>query len=262
MARPKIVLNKGMLLGENQLEFVREIEGKKYPSGVYERWVEVICPTCGEIFQTSLNRITRKSGSTKNPVKQCPECAKKENNKRIANLGKAMITDLTGQTFGNLTVLNITNQRKNGYNVVWHCKCTCGNECDVNALDLKRGHTTSCGCIKSKGETKLINLFIANNILFESQYYFNDCINPDTGAYLRFDFYLPEYQCLVEYDGEQHYNYTNQGWNDKEHFEANQKRDQIKNEYCQNKNIKLIRIPYWDYDKLNKEYLFDKLKNL
>ena len=37
MTRPRIVLNKGMLLGENQLEFVREVEGKKYPSGVYER---------------------------------------------------------------------------------------------------------------------------------------------------------------------------------------------------------------------------------
>jgi hypothetical protein len=37
MARPRLELKKGMLLGENQLEFVQEVEGKTYPSGVYER---------------------------------------------------------------------------------------------------------------------------------------------------------------------------------------------------------------------------------
>lgn len=37
MARSRIILEKGMLLGEGQLKFVREIEGKTYPSGVYER---------------------------------------------------------------------------------------------------------------------------------------------------------------------------------------------------------------------------------
>ena len=149
MARSRIILEKGMLLGEGQLKFVREIEGKTYPSGVYERWVEVICPKCGKIFQTSLNRIRRKSTGSKKPVTQCPDCSLKENNKRVSQLGHSMIDDLTGQVFGNLTVIGITDKRKNGYNVIWHCKCTCGNEVDVKGSDLKRGHTTSCGCIKS-----------------------------------------------------------------------------------------------------------------
>ena len=51
MARSRIILEKGMFLGEGQLKFVREIEGKTYPSGVYERWVEVICPKCGKIVE-------------------------------------------------------------------------------------------------------------------------------------------------------------------------------------------------------------------
>lgn len=261
MTRPKIKLEKGILLGEYQLEFIREVEGKRYSSGVYERWVEVICPICGEPFQTSLNRIRRKSTGSKKPVKQCQKCAKKENNKRVANLGHSMIDDLIGQTFGNLTVMYITDKRRNGYNVIWHCKCTCGNECDIKGSDLKRGHTTSCGCIKSKGESKLIDIFVKNNILFKSQYYFNDCINPETNSHLRFDFYLPEYQCLIEYDGEQHYNYTNSGWNDKEHFDKGKIRDEIKNNYCKEKGIKLIRIPYWDYDKININYLLNKIEN-
>ena len=261
MARSRIVLEKGMLLGKGQLKFVREIEGKTYPSGVYERWVEVICPKCGKIFQTSLNRIRRKSTGSKKPVTQCPDCSLKENNKRVSQLGHSMIDDLTGQVFGNLTVIGITDKRKNGYNVIWHCKCTCGNEIDVKGSDLKRGHTTSCGCIKSTGEQKIIQIFMENNIKFDTQYWFNDCINPQTNCKLLFDFYLPSYQCLIEYDGEQHFKYTNQGWNNKDHFEQVQYRDEIKNQYCKEKGIKLIRIPYWDYDKIDTNYLLNKIEN-
>lgn len=261
MARPRLELKKGMLLGENQLEFVQEVEGKTYPSGVYERWVEVICPKCGKTFQTSLNRIRRKSTQSKKAVRQCPECASLENNQRISLLGHSQIEDLTNQSFGNLTVIGITDKRKNGYNVVWHCKCTCGNEIDVKGVDLKRGHTTSCGCIKSKGEQKIIQLLITNEIKFETQYYFNDCINPQTKRKLLFDFYLPSYQCLIEYDGEQHFEYKNQGWNTKDNFEQVQYRDKLKNQYCKEKGIKLIRIPYWDYNKIDINYLLNKINN-
>ena len=100
-----------------------------------------------------------------------------------------------------------------------------------------------------------------NNIIFDTQYWFNDCINPQTNCKLLFDFYLPSYQCLIEYDGEQHFKYTNQGWNNKDHFEQVQYRDEIKNQYCKEKGIKLIRIPYWDYDKIDIEYLLNKINN-
>ena len=52
------------------------------------------------------------------------------------------LIDLTGQRFGLLTVQKYVGNRK------WHCKCDCGNECDVFAFNLTRLHTTSCGCIK------------------------------------------------------------------------------------------------------------------
>lgn len=61
----------------------------------------------------------------------------------------ANLINLTGQTFGRLTVLNITNHRKN-HKVIYHCKCMCGNECDVLADLLKSGKTQSCGCLKTE----------------------------------------------------------------------------------------------------------------
>ena len=51
---------------------------------------------------------------------------------------------------------------------------------------------------------------------------------------------------MIEYDGEQHFekNIQNTGWNTKENFKKIQKRDLLKNKYCLNNNIPLIRIPY------------------
>lgn len=66
------------------------------------------------------------------------------------------IKDLTGQTFGQLTVLKDTGERKNRQ-VVWLCKCSCGKETKVVGQALRTGHTTSCGHIKG-GTKNVINL--------------------------------------------------------------------------------------------------------
>lgn len=55
------------------------------------------------------------------------------------------IKDLTGQKFGSLTVLEITNERKNRQ-VVWKCQCDCGNITYVVGEALRTGHTKTCGC--------------------------------------------------------------------------------------------------------------------
>lgn len=55
--------------------------------------------------------------------------------------------DLTGKQFGNLTVVELTNERKRRY-CVWRCRCSCGKEKNVSSGDLVSGNTTSCGCRK------------------------------------------------------------------------------------------------------------------
>ena len=55
--------------------------------------------------------------------------------------------DLTGKQFGRLTAL-YTNGRNGKGNIIWHCKCQCGNETDVLGINLRNGATRSCGCLR------------------------------------------------------------------------------------------------------------------
>jgi len=57
--------------------------------------------------------------------------------------------DLTGKTYGRLTVLYPTN-KKSGDNLYWHCKCSCGKETDVLRNNLVQGTTRSCGCLNQE----------------------------------------------------------------------------------------------------------------
>jgi hypothetical protein len=147
--------------------------------------------------------------------------------------------DISNQKFGKLLALEPTLERQNGC-VVWKCKCDCGNICYKGSSYLITGVVQSCGCLKSKGEQKIIQILQDNNIPFKTQYYFSDCKNGQ--HYFYFDFFINN-QYLIEYDGIQHYQQT--GWED---LEKIKQRDSIKNKYCKDKNISLIRIPYFIND--------------
>lgn len=58
-------------------------------------------------------------------------------------------SDLTGQRFGKLAVLERTNEKQDRY-YLWRCRCDCGAEILVNAKRLRRGIITNCGCIPKK----------------------------------------------------------------------------------------------------------------
>ena len=62
--------------------------------------------------------------------------------------------------------------------------------------------------------------------------------------------------CFIEYDGVLHFKKDEyHGWNNKENWEKTKANDCIKNKYALEKNIPLIRIPYWDFEKINFDYL-------
>ena len=67
--------------------------------------------------------------------------------------------------------------------------------------------------------------------------------------YLRYDFYLPEYNLLIEYHGEQHeqaYDF----FGGEEKLKQQQEHDRRKKEYAELHNIKLLEILYWDYNNI------------
>lgn len=165
--------------------------------------------------------------------------------------------DITNQRFGKLIAL-YPNEEKTiakKRDIIWHCKCDCGEECDVSGYSLRKGLTRSCGCANaiSIGEAQIKEILLKNNILFKKEY------NPKDLNRLRFDFAIIDKNDkekilrLIEFDGEQHY--KNHYWNSNEPLEERQKRDFLKNEYALNHNIPLVRIPYWERDNITLEML-------
>lgn len=161
--------------------------------------------------------------------------------------------DLTGQKFGKLTPLNyfIKTFSNGDKRTVWECQCDCGNKTLVQANNLSNGHTQSCGCITySIGESNIAKILKDNNIKYYSEYVFNDLPNR------RYDFYLPDLNIIIEFDGPQHKAKATGCWNQTEkEWEQSIKRDKEKNEYCLKNNIPLYRIPYEYRDKLTLELL-------
>ena len=166
--------------------------------------------------------------------------------------------DLTGEIFGKWKVLKKSEINKDKQNIYWICECICGNKQNISTSNLLNNKTFSCGCCKkSKGEIVIKSILEELKIDFIEQYVFND-LKSYKGYNLYFDFYIPKLNIIIEYQGQQHYIPT--GYlGGQERFDRQIKNDNIKREYCKNKNIKLIEIPYTDYNKINKEYLKELL---
>lgn len=96
-------------------------------------------------------------------------------------------------------------------------------------------------CNESHGERQIGLWLDKKTIKYEKEKRFNDCKSKKT---LPFDFYLPDYNIAIEYDGGQHFKPIKHFGGDKA-FEYTVKHDQIKNEYCKNNDIPLLRIPYY-----------------
>ena len=81
------------------------------------------------------------------------------------------------------------------------------------------------------------------NIDYVTQKRFDDCKNKKGTDTLTFDFYIPFYNMVIEYDGEHHFKPI-KGWGGEEKFITTQQNDCIKNDYCKLNNITLLRLPY------------------
>ena len=98
----------------------------------------------------------------------------------------------------------------------------------------------------SVGELRIATFLRRLFVKFEREVSFPDCV--DKGR-LTFDFYLPKFDLIIEYDGRQHYTPI-------QHFGGLVKlrniarKDKIKNAYCRDKGVHLLRIKYLDYDNI------------
>jgi very-short-patch-repair endonuclease len=184
--------------------------------------IKIICPIHGTFKQKPHSHINQQHG--------CPICS-----------GKNMTT--------NIFIKNSNEIHHNKYNyfksryikskskIIITCKLHGDFEQRPN------DHLQGYGCPKcneSKGEKEIRIILKNNNINYQTQKKFNGCnyIRP-----LKFDFYLPDYNTCIEFDGEQHYKIKEFFGGEKE-FKNIQQRDQIKNVFCIENNINLLRIKY------------------
>ncbi|MGG3891982.1 DUF2726 domain-containing protein [Metabacillus fastidiosus] len=129
----------------------------------------------------------------------------------------------------------------------------CGFEFDVSPNKFLNG--TRCPyCNASKGEFTIANWLKKNNIMHKPQYKFDDCKNILS---LPFDFAVfdnkNKLKLLIEYDGEGHFEpfrFSKDKNKMLEKLRETQRNDSIKNRYCENNNIPLLRIPYWEFDNI------------
>ena len=188
----------------------------------------IICPSHGEFYQTPnihMKSSCKKCGYFKNSLKSrmsqeeyISKCHIKHNNKY----------DYSNSNY-------TTSRLKIDIICPVHGKFT------QNAQSHLSG--TSCSnCSESKGE-KDVRIFLEkNNIEFETQKRYVDCVFKIT---LPFDFHLTDYNMCIEFDGQQHFK-SMKFFGGDDALEMSKLKDNIKTKYCLDNNIKLIRIPYWD----------------
>jgi very-short-patch-repair endonuclease len=116
---------------------------------------------------------------------------------------------------------------------------------------------TGCSnCNESKGEKKIVKYLTQHNIDFSRQKKFDGCIG--IKYKLPFDFYLPKYRTCIEFDGIQHYEPL-EFFGGLESYNRLKTNDKIKNDYCEDNYINLIRIRYDQIDDIYR-ILWENLK--
>jgi hypothetical protein len=196
--------------------------------------VKIICNGCENIFeQTPSSHMTGRG---------CPSCSI---DKRRLTKEEFIIKakNVHGNKYDYGLVEYVTNVTK--------VKILC-NKCNNIFKQVPSAHTTGQGCprcFESKGEIKVAKYLTETNISFIPQKTFRTLRDK---RLLKLDFYLDDENLLIEYDGEYHYKAIRGSTPEikQKNLEICQRRDKIKNEWAKANNIPLLRIPYWDFDRI------------
>lgn len=189
------------------------------------------CLIDGHVWETTPYHILHNSG--------CPQCANRKQSERQILSHEEYLLRLKKVTNN---IIPIEKYVRNEILILHKClKCEYKWSVSPNSLITERVGCPKCNC--TKGENRIIKFLEDNNISYVFQKKFDDLKNID---YLFFDFYVPNFNTLIEYDGEFHYIDVFKNGD----FQNAKARDKLKDEYAKKNNIKLIRIPYWDFNNI------------
>lgn len=198
--------------------------------------VKIIHFDCGRIFEVTPHNF-------KSNGRRCSHCFK--NHKKNTELFEQRVFEMVGEEYS-VVGDYVDNRTKI---TMRHNKC--GNIYDVTPANFISNKRCPC-CIKSKGEEIIESVLIKLRVRYITQCRINGCkaIKP-----LKFDFVVfdnnSKIKLIIEYDGEQHFKPI-ELFGGKKEFVKTQRRDAIKNEFCEKNGIELIRIPYWEFDNIER----------
>lgn len=197
--------------------------------------VDIVCKVHGEFTQKPNDHLSGHG---------CPKCCFENNGilkKNKHALNYINIANNVHNNIYNYSMLNYVDS-ENKITII----------CPIHGkfTQYPQEHLRGSGCQKcnmSKGELNIIKILEKNSINYITQKKFDNCVNKRK---LPFDFYLPDYNICIEFDGIQHYKpvkFTNYSKEKSirmlEYIKTN---DMIKNNFCSSHNITLIRISYLD----------------
>lgn len=196
--------------------------------------VKIICNIHGVYEQNPYNHIGKKYG--------CPKCA---NNKKLTKEEFIIKANNIHNSLYNYNEIEYVNSNTK---IKIYCL-----KCEKYYYQTPNSHLCGeSGCPKcklSKGELKIKKILSEKNIAYIQQHKFENCRYK---KHLIFDFYLPEYNTCIEYDGIQHFSVRSYWEGNENELLKIQKRDKIKNEFCESNKIRLIRIKYTEYKNIEK----------
>lgn len=250
--RPKVIKKRKFYITNNDdfLKYALECHGdnlsylNKYTNS--ESKINVKCNICNLIFQKSPYALSRGSGCTR-----CSIIRKFSN----VRLSVEEYEFRCKAKYGNKYTY-FQDYVRGSDKIQIYCHQHNGIFYQYASDHLYKG--TCCKeCQESKGVKYIKEYLQENNIGFIEEFSFDGC---KFKYKLRFDFYLPNWNCCIEYDGAQHFRPIDI-WGGEKEFQDTKTRDSIKTDYCNSNNIYLIRIPYTVREKA-KEVLDLKLKEL
>ena len=178
------------------------------------------CKKCGYEWKILPNAILNGNG--------CPKCAG----------NKKKTTEEYKKEIENLDVICLEEYINARTKILHRCK-KCGYEWKILPRDILSGY--GCPhCNFSHGEKAIEKFLIESNVSFNPQKWFSDCRDKMP---LPFDFYLPELNVAIEYQGIQHYKAIEKFGGEKR-LHLQRHHDWLKRKYCEKKGINLITIKY------------------
>jgi hypothetical protein len=246
---------------KNKKEKSRTKSHEQYVLDVYNIWnnlieiigqydmgmkkIKVKCNKCNHIWNPEAKALLAKHG--------CPICGHEKNRNSTVKKHSEYVNEVAIKHNNNLNVIGTYISADNKILI----KC---NKCQYERLSVARNILNGRGCPKcrlNKGESLIKNILDELKINYKPQYVIEKLKTAYNGTPI-FDFAIfdenNKLNTIIEYDGIQHFKEIKK-WGGEKRLIEQQKIDEFKNNYCLKNNIRLIRIKYTEFKKINTDYI-------